>query len=106
MGFSDFVSAGIATRRPIRRDFEFEGQPITGWFLDLPALQVRELLRAETADREAAFLAAVVCDESGQTLLTLDQARSLKTAHLNTLIAEAFYAIGMTREGRDAAKKP
>lgn len=106
MSFTDFVAGAIATRSPIRRDFEFEGQPITGWFLDLPALQVRELLRSESTDRDAAFLAAIVADEQGHPLLTLDQARSLKAPQMNALITEAFHVLGLTRDGRDAAKKP
>lgn len=106
MSFRDFISEGIATSRPIRREFEFGGKTIEGYFLDLPALQVRDLLKADPADRDAAFLAAVVCDEQGGLLLTLEQARSLKAQQMNALIAEAFTALGLTSDGRTAAKKP
>lgn len=106
MSFADFVTGGIATRAPLRREFTFADQQITGYFLDLPALQVRELLKAETVDRDAVFLAAVVCDEQGNPLLTLEQARSLKAQQMNVLIAEAFTALGLTSDGRAAAKKP
>lgn len=104
MDFANFVTGGLATRAPLRREFTFADQPITGYFLDLPALQVRELMKAE--ERDAAFLAAVVCDEHGNPLLTLDQARSLKAQQMNVLIAEAFTALGLTSDGRAAAKKP
>lgn len=106
MSFRDFVSGAVATRAPLRREFTFGGEPVTGFFLDLPALQVRELLKAEGPERDASFLAAVVCDEDGTALLSIDQARSLKAQQMNLLIAEAFAALGLTTDGREAAKKP
>lgn len=106
MDFTDFVSGGIASRAAIRREFEFNGSQIVGYFLDLPALQVRDLLRADSADRDAAFLAAIVCDEAGKPLLTLEQSRDLRAPQMNALMTEALFALGLSNEGRSAAKKP
>lgn len=106
MDFSQFITDAVATRAPIRREFTFQGKPITGFFLDLPALHVRELLKVEGPDRDAGFLAAVVCDAAGQPVLSLDQARALKAQPLNVLLAEAFTALGLNNDGRAEAKKP
>ena len=105
MDFRGFVESGMATRKPIKRQFEFSGQEIEGYFLDLPALHVRELLRSESDDRDAHFLAAVVSDEAGNPLLTLDQAKSLRPRQMNALIAQALAALGLGEEGRAETKK-
>jgi hypothetical protein len=106
MDFREFLADGIATRAPIKRDFQFAGKHVTGFFLDLPALQVRELLKADVVDRDALFLSAVVCDAQGGPLLTIDQARTLKAQQMNALLTEAFSALGLTSDGREEAKKP
>lgn len=106
MSLREFAAAALATRSPLKRDFTFGGKTITGYFLDLPALEVREMLKVEGPDRDAAFVASVVCDESGANLFTLEQARLLKTQHLNVMITEAFSALGLTSDGRAEAKKP
>jgi hypothetical protein len=105
MDFREFLSDSIATLRPIRREFEFGGQKIEGFFLDLPALRVRELLRSSDGDRDAIFLAAVVCDQSGQPLLTAEQALGIKPAYLQVLLQQALTALGLSEEGSEEAKK-
>lgn len=106
MSFAEFVNGGLATGRPVARTFEFAGQQIEGYFLDLPALKVRELLRDETGERDARFLAAVVCDAAGNPLLTVEQAASLKAQHLAALMTEALRALGLSPDAREDAKKP
>ncbi len=106
MDFREFLGQSIATLRPIRREFEFGGQKIEGFFLDLPAVRVRELLQSKEGDRDAIFLAAVVCDSSGVQLLTVEQALGIKTAHLNVLVHQALTALGLSPEGSEEAKKP
>ena len=106
MDFREFLSDSIATLRPIRRPFEFGGKTVDAFFLDLPAIKVRELLRTEGGDRDALFLAAVVCDQSGALLLTPEQALGIKPAYLNALVNQALIALGLSEEGREEAKKP
>jgi hypothetical protein len=105
MDFREFLSDSIATLRPIRREFDFGGQTIEGFFLDLPALRVRELLRSSDGDRDAIFLAAVVCDQSGHPLLTAEQALGIKPAYLKVLLQQALTALGLSEEGSEEAKK-
>lgn len=106
MDLRQFVNEGLATRQPIKRSFRFGGDTIEGYFLDLPALQVREMMRLEAEDRDAIFLAAVLCDEKGAPLMSIEQARLLRPAQLAVLINEALAALGLGDEGRDGAKKP
>ena len=106
MDFREFIGQSIATLRPIRREFEFGGKKVEGYFLDLPAIKVRELLRSEAGDRDAVFIAAIACDASGALLLSTEQALGIKPAYLNTLVNQALIALGLSDEGRDEAKKP
>ena len=105
MDFREFLSESIATLRPIRREFDFGGKKIDGFFLDLPAIRVRELLRSTEGDRDAIFLAAVVCDPSGAPLLTVEQALGIKPAYLQVLVQQALTALGLSEEGSEEAKK-
>jgi hypothetical protein len=106
MDFREFLSESIATLRPIRREFEFGGKKIEGYFLDLPAIRVRELMRSQEGDRDAIFLAAVVCDAAGGPLLTVEQALGIKPAYLQILVQQALTALGLSEEGHEEAKKP
>lgn len=105
MDFREFLTDSIATLRPIRREFEFGGKKIEGFFLDLPAIRVRELLRSSAGDRDAVFLAAVVCDQNGSLLLTVEQALGIKPAYLQVLLQQALTALGLSEEGSEEAKK-
>lgn len=105
MDFREFLSDSIATLRPIRREFEFGGKKIEGFFLDLPAIRVRELLRSGEGDRDAVFLAAVVCDQAGTLLLTPEQALGIKPAYMKVLVGQALAALGLSEEGSEEAKK-
>jgi len=103
MDLKALLHAGIASRKPIAREFEFEGEQITAFFLDLPAADVRDFIQSE--DR-IGLVAATVCDAEGALVFTVDQARGLRLGALATLTNEALSALGALREGKDAAKKP
>lgn len=104
MDLKTLLHTGLATRKPIAREFEFEGVQITAYFLDLPALEVREILSAE--NRDALLVARAVCTAEGDPVFTKEQAAALRTAPLNVLTREALSAVGALREDKDNAKKP
>lgn len=104
MDLRQILHSGLASRRPIAREFEFEGESVKAYFLDLPALEVRKILA--DADRDVCLVAATVCDEDGKLIFTREQAASLRAGPLNTLTREALAAVGALREEKDAAKKP
>ncbi|MFN8993822.1 MAG: hypothetical protein ACK5X3_09230 [Pseudomonadota bacterium] len=104
MDLKALLHAGVATRKPIAREFEFEGEPITAFFLDLPALEVRNILSAE--NRDALLVSSVVCDSAGAPIFSVEEAAALRTVPLNVLTREALSAVGALKEGKDSAKKP
>lgn len=103
MDLKALLHAGIASRKPIAREFEFEGEQITAFFVDLPAGEVRDLIAKE--DRPG-LVAATVCDAEGNLVFTEEQAKGLRLSALTTLVNEAVVAVGAAREGKEAAKKP
>lgn len=103
MDLKALLHAGIASRKPIAREFEFEGEQITAFFVDLPAGEVRDLIAKE--DR-AGLVAATVCDAEGHLIFTEEQAKGLRLSALTALVNEAVVAVGAAREGKEAAKKP
>lgn len=104
MDLKALLHAGIASRKPIAREFEFEGEQITAFFLDLPALEVREILSAE--NRDAELVARTVCTADGDPVFTKEQASALRTGPLNVLTREALSAVGALKEDKESAKKP
>lgn len=103
MDLKALLHGGIASRKPIAREFEFEGEQITAFFVDLPAGEVRELI--SKADH-AGLVAATVCDAEGNLIFTEEQAKSLRFGALTTLANEAVVVVGFARESKEAAKKP
>lgn len=103
MDLKALFQAASATRKPIPREFDFEGKPILCHFLDLSAGEVRAALAA--ANPDAALVAACACDEHGNLLFTLREAEALKYWPQRTLAREALAAVGFTREAKEEAKK-
>lgn len=106
MELKALLGEALATRKPIRREFDFSGQTVVAHFLDLPALEVREILRGPEAERDARLIAATLCDETGAALLTFEQAQQLRFAYLQVLLEQALSVIGALQEGKEEAKKP
>jgi hypothetical protein len=104
MDLKALIEAATASRKPIAREFEFEGQQVVGYFLELPAGDVRKTFQEENPD--AAIVAATFCDAEGKLLFTPDQALALKYWPQRALAREALAAVGFTKEAKDDAKKP
>jgi hypothetical protein len=104
MDLKALIEAATASRKPIAREFEFEGEPVVGYFLELPAGEVRRTFQEENPD--AAIVAATFCDAEGNLLFTPEQALALKYWPQRTLAREALAAVGFTKEAKEAAKKP
>lgn len=103
MDLKALFQAASATRKPIAREFEFEGQQIVCHFLDLSAGEVRAALGS--ANPDAALVAASACNAEGALMFTPAEAEALRYWAQRTLAREALVAVGFTREAKEATKK-
>ena len=107
LDLSTLLAAALATRKPIRREVKVGNDTVVAHFLDLPAGEVRELLRADgEGDSDARLIAATLCNEAGELQLTTQQAQQLRLPYLLALVSEALTVVGALKEDKENAKKP
>lgn len=85
------AAGGFSTRQPVRREVEWNGNTYPFYFLDLPAAEVRKLLKA---DDDAKFVAAILCDKNGGPIITEEKAATFKLPLLAEIVKAGVEVIG------------